>query len=191
MFSRGVAQLNTIRANYETFWPILSERYNQRFAQQYGMLMGSSLALEQDKPVTTSQAIGEVDMLDLSDNKESVYETDETSCLDFLLDTVINLDSASGRIQRKIIECLQERKKNIANYNDSLIRLGIVPEGDFMYVACKDPQLQKIFKDTKWLSGWSKSLARIDGAEKNVQKKVLGKNARYVKIPISFIDATE
>jgi len=178
-------------ANIELFWRILSDRYSQRFSQQYGTLLGGFALLEKEGQCNKEEAETIIDMCDLSENSVEVEETDELECIDFLMGKVIRVELQSGHAERSVLEVLQHHKKmehiGIDIWTDSIIRLGIVPRDGFLFVYCRHPELEKIFKTTRWVGGWSKSMARIPDAVNNVQVKILGKNVRCVKIPFDKI----
>ena len=191
LISRAYHFKNAMLANIELLTSILADRYSQRFAQQYGTLLAGYALLEKDGELNGEEAEYIIDGCELAENVIEVEETDETECIDFLLSKVVQVELMHGHAHRSISEVITQWQKShisgVDNWVDSIIRLGIVPRDEWLYVCSKHPELDKIFKNTRWIGGWAKSLARIPDAENHVQTKILGKNKRCVRVPFDRI----
>lgn len=188
LFSRSVRMLPTILANRDRFSEVLSERYNSRFGQQYGALLAGYAALISDSILTVEQAEHIVDKLSLTEETDVVHERDELDCVDFLLKKVVRVDLLSdGMADRSIAEVIQGARfgQGVSQtYQDALVRMGLKVEGTHLWVANNHPELQKLFKNTKWTTGWKKPLSRVEGAEHSKLIRFGSLVSRAVGIPL-------
>lgn len=190
LFSRAVSLFDVLEANRKLFWKVLSDKYEARFGQQYGTLLAGYALLESDRVLSIEEVEFICDTTDFKETRLELEESDEGDCLTFLLDKVITVDAPQGRSENSISSMVEASARNLPDDLSfvNLRKIGIIVRDNNLFVANKHPSLSQIFKGTKWCNGWSKSLARVKGAEK---KPIMhfGKynKHRCVRIPIASL----
>jgi putative DNA primase/helicase len=188
LFSRMVRMLPAIQENIETFHTALSNRYNARFGQQYGTLMAGYAALINDHPISFEAAELLVKRLDLTTEAQVVDEKDEVGCINHLMNTKVPVDlGALGRSERSIGELIRlaQTGGDQVVYQNVLGRIGMKIYEHSLCLANDHTELNKLFRWTKWTSGWRKSLERIPGAhtpDKSI--RFCGTKMRHLAIPL-------
>lgn len=188
LFARMINMLPTLLESYNTLSRALAGVVNQRFGQQYGMLLAGWYSLLVDCAISEHTAKELVAELDFSESKlETDEETDELGALNFLLSSHVTVQDSYGNrktatIGRIITEGNSTHLRELVNY-------GILVEHDTISVANSHAALKKaVFAHTRWAENWSYSLERITGAKKD-RKRIGTPNAiRCTSIPCSKIE---
>lgn len=195
LFGRTYKNFSTLQANIALLFTELSRLFNARFAQQYSALVAGYALLKSDEPCT-AEILKEFEFKEM---KPQETDSDEYSCLGHLMDSLINVEvGTSGmRHERTVQECVETIMKladNSENYGVALRRYGlkVSEDGAFLYVAQNNPLLKKLFSNTKWINGWSKSLSRLRKAVNGVTIRIEQKIYKSTKIPmIEILDFEE
>lgn len=185
LFARLLKNFSVTLQNCETFEKIISEKFNARFAQQYGILLAGYAALTCETVLNRETAEQIVAMLKFADQKYSMEEKDEEHCLDWLLSQVISVNGSAGREDRSIQDLVRTEETWSAVLEMYGIRVG-ERKGDTVtiYVANNHPKLKHFYERTRWQAGWGATLLRLPGAERD-RIRFCGGNSRHaVKIPI-------
>lgn len=192
LFARTYKNIDVLRANIELLSRLIGDKYNQRFGQQYGAIFAGYSLLNTTKKLDKKTAMAMVAGADLSDFTDTINDTDEIECEDHLLNSLIRVETAGGFRDYKISSIITEALDDSVVsakwfFVKALADRGILIDGGHIFISQKNPELAKIFKNTKWVAGWSKSLSRIKGAENSIQKKIDKRNVRCTKIPLVHI----
>lgn len=190
LFSRMIKMTPIVLQSYEVAADALSNVVNQRFGQQYGMLIAGWYALMSDTPLTDKIAIDLVEELGFAEERDEVNEsTDERDCFSHLCTTKVTVqDQCGSRFEKTVGEIL----KGGAWFEvESLKSYGILsePNEDYIYIANEHASLRKyIFARTRWELCWRKSLLRLPDAGPSRHRWFGGKQSRSVKIPKSLLN---
>src|SRR5690554_3490230 len=185
--------LPTIRENASTFATAVAEELgDQRIGDQIGALLAGWYALIRRDQVTLSEARNLIRQLDFSDAEEAEQASDEESCLNRILQSQVCFDTSEGQKQRSIgelVDCAAGRGKIDGMYavdaNAVLGRYGLRVEGNYLDVANKHAELQKLLRDSPWAAGWRTILGRIEGAGPRPEPvRFAGVVSRVTRIPI-------
>jgi putative DNA primase/helicase len=156
-FARTFSLLPVLQANIDVLWNTLRTRYTARIGQQYGALLAGYWLLEHDTPISEEDSHRLINSLSLDEVKAQIQDKEESECLEYLLDKLVSVDHGATK---SIGELLQ------GDNEDILARYGVRNDEKHIWIATKNTELLRIFKGTRWESGWGKSLARIAGSEK-------------------------
>jgi len=191
--ARIYRMLPTIRENASTFATAVAEELgDQRIGDQIGALLAGWYALIRRDQVTLSEARNLIRQLDFSDAEEAEQASDEESCLNRILQSQVRFDTSEGQKQRSIgelVDCAAGRGKIDGMYavdaNAVLGRYGLRVEGNYLDVANKHAELQKLLRDSPWAAGWRTILGRIEGAGPRPEPvRFAGVVSRVTRIPI-------
>lgn len=196
-FSRNFNLLPVLRKNIEVFWDVLRDDYSARIGQQYGTLLAGYWLIEHDEVIAKEEAKKVCSELDLQDARLISNDREETECIEWLIRKNVRLSLSSGIEEKSFSEMIVgtwhlELEGEFATkaYIGHLERYGIRIEEGSLYIAQRHPELFKVFRGTRWASGWSKSMARIKGAENNVNMRIGGPTTKCTKIPLDEIFGT-
>lgn len=185
---RTVELWNVIVNNTAVFQKILGDKFNQRFGQQHSGLLAGYVSLLTDQVLTTEEAEKIVNEFDWSEEKRSIEEREDQEIEDFLLHTVVTIQTNTGKEENTIWELIKNTRES------DLKRIGLKVELDveegknktYLAIAKNNPELKKIFRDTKWLNCWLVIFKRRPGA-KDGKTRFGGQNPVHcVKIPIEL-----
>lgn len=190
MFSRSVHKVDLVSKNRDVFYDVLHEKYNGRFADQYGTLLAGYFAAVDDTPVSRDLAIWAVDeFIKLDDQADETSSHDERDCLNHLLASTVRHGDGTTVTIGELIERHQSLKepsliKGDAN-QDTLMRYGVkVISQNVIAVQYSNPELAKIYRGQKWMGGWAAVLRRLEGAESGKNFMFHGVQKKCVKIKL-------
>jgi putative DNA primase/helicase len=188
LFTRTYKNWHVFEQSRKAIFEAITHKYNSRFAQQYSPLLAGYYLTKQLDPVGAEV----IEHFNLDKAHKSTDEKDEEQCLDHLLTSIMSVEFDSGikheRTFHEAFQCISVVKNSDApRYEEALLRYGIKIKENEIYIAQGTPLLKAVFKGTKWANGWSKSLARIPGAQNSQQLSMDGRNLRAVKIPLDSI----
>lgn len=176
-FSRTLRLMPVLQETINIFWDVLRRKHSARIGQQYGALISGAWIARNDTVVTKEEAQAVCDKLELGDAKQNLVNREEIECLEHLCNSLIFMEGGTRRSIRELIE---------TEATAMLGRYGILRDEDRVYVASSHAEIKKLFKDTRWASGWGKSLARLQGAEKK-SKYIGGKTIYSVGFPLDLV----
>jgi putative DNA primase/helicase len=178
LLARSVTLLPIIRQNAETFSEAISLHLgDRRLGDQLGTLLSGAYSLHSDKIITREQAAEYVQRQEWGIEQEQIVERDEVRLLTQITQARIRISPGNGssiecNVGRLISAALQRDPTIVAETADLELRqLGIRP--DFrknipgVLISNQHPSIKGMLTDTPWATGWSRVLARIDGAEAN------------------------
>lgn len=194
--ARAYRMMPVIRANAKTFARAVAEALgSQRIGDQMGTLIAGAYGLRSAQEISLDDARSWVSKIDFSDAKEAESASDEESCLQRIMQSQIRFDSERGSMLRSVGEVVAAATGETpmgglfqADANDVLKRYGLMVEGNFLVVANKHAELEKLLQGTPWAAGWKRILSRIDGASVKFEPvRFAGTKSRAVKIPLDFL----
>jgi len=197
MRARAYQLMPVIRTNAKTFARAVAEVLgSQRIGDQVGTLIAGACAYHRSDEISLDDARKWVSEMDFSDAKEAEQVSDESACLQRILQSQVRFDSERGSLQRSIgevVDCARGAESMggmlAADCNDVLKRYGLAVEGSSLVVANKHSELEKLLHGTPWAAGWRRILGRIEGACPTPNPyRFAGTQSRSVRIPISFIE---
>lgn len=190
-YSRIFALWPVFVSNRDILFKEIAKRYSSRLAQQYAPLLSGFQILQSQKELDEVQAKLIVDDTDLEFKYKEADENDETECLRHLLtknihiNGGINTDTTIFEMAKNSLESLHQQSEWVA----SLKRHGIVIKDNALVIANNHSAINSIFKGTKWMGFYQRSLLRIKGADSNNNKPVWigGGSSKVVRIPLTVI----
>lgn len=203
LLARSVGLLAVIRQNAETFAiAVASKLGTRRLGDQLGTLLAGAYSLHSTGVVTAEQATEYLGRQDWGDAVSTDAQRDEDRLLSYLTAhrarvslgngpaievTIGRLLTAAFGADEKIPTDLADR-----DLRDYGIRVhGHKPFG--VWVSTNHPTLGKSLINTPWSANWSRTLARLPGAE-SVQKTIrfgLGHQSKAVWVPLNTLDPGE
>jgi putative DNA primase/helicase len=190
LFSRTLKMMPVLQKNCEILLGVLGKRHNMRTGQQYGALLAGYFSLTSDSVITQGEAESLCNALELTlSREESASDQDERECLNFLMEKVISTQSGLERVERSIAELIIMNTYSPSTYLDSLQRIGIVVEKDFVCIATKHRAICDFYGKSRWSSNYAKPLSRLPGTQNNKGKwfSLLNKAVKCICIPLSEI----
>ncbi len=184
LFVRSLKILPAILASYDVLRKELASKVGARFGQQYGMLLAGYWSLKSTDPITHSESRGLLAAMDLDEEKVEAKVTDEIELLGFIKTTAIRGEHSPKLIQQMIIGASQPMP--VPKDVEILETVGIRVMDEFVAIASQHTELRKLLRDTKWQNCWSKSLSRLDGAQKNSPVRIGGGVTKCTKIPVTY-----
>jgi putative DNA primase/helicase len=170
--ARSIAMIPTIRANSQTFAAAVADRIgNRRAGDQIGPLLAGAYSLSSDNLITPARAREYVASQDWTDQSGADIESDESRCLNMILQHIVRLPQ--GEIS--IAELLEGLKQSIednardsaiplkTDYDDTLKRHGIKYDHDeaLIYISDSHQGIRRILHGSSWEKSWARILKRI------------------------------
>ncbi len=177
--SRTFRLLPELKATADIFWDILRRKHSARIGQQFGTLLAGAWIAEHSEVIDKEQAEAWCSTIKLEEAK--AVHREEVECLDLLMNSLIFMPGGTKQSVRELVS---------GDLTATLNRHGLICEDKTLWVASNHPEIKRIFKDTRWAAGWSKSLARLEGAVKKSKYFVVadkGKAAHAVGVPLGLI----
>jgi putative DNA primase/helicase len=188
-YSRSIHKLPLILENFKRCYRFLEKEVDGRFADQYGSLMAGYLSSVSDVPISENDDDEFAKLFfdfGLDMERKEIANHDEDDCLEHLLNFKITENNNTYTIIQ-LVEYLNDEKlmdNEKTKYENTLSHYGIKVKDNNMYVSIKNPQLQNLFKDSKWPHGWGSALLRLPGARK--ETVWIHKTVKSVAVPISW-----
>jgi putative DNA primase/helicase len=193
LHARMIALIPTIRDNSETFASAAAKHIgSQRMGDQLGALLAGAYALHSDKIISRKDADAWVAKQDWAEQQAIQDMPDEMLCLQRILQHVIRVPEASGRIAElsvaEMIQCAGSSLDPDSDpYRMNLLRLGIRPEKDSVIIANNHSGIENILSGTPW-HDWGRILKRLPGARSTSQPiRFAGIQARATIVPMEVI----
>lgn len=168
--ARTLGMLPQLIAAIEVFAKVASKELGgQRLADQVAPLLAGAWVLCSDLPPTAAQAEKFMRSQDWSEEMHLDEERDEVQCLNYILETQLEIEHEHGRVRRTIGEMLEKCIKGGAGHtvydiSDRLLRCGIKVEGSTYTISNTSKEVRQILRGTQWEKNYAKVLQRVDGA---------------------------
>lgn len=192
--ARSIHMVPTIRANAATFAAAGAEVIgSQRLGDQIGALLAGAYSLYQDDAITPDVARAWVAEQDWSEQRSVHDSTDESRCLQRILEHVVRVQAEHFMGDRSVSELIligvgkKEDKIKPREAQEHLARIGIraVDADAHFTVASSHGALERILSGTAWVKGWPRLLRRLAGATATAAAVRFGSiRARGVEIPL-------
>lgn len=199
LHARAIHLIPVIRRNARIFSDAGSTVLGtQRLGDQIGTLLAGAYALHSQKEITPAEATKWLEAQDWSEETQLGEQSDQQSCLSFILESVLRVQGGAGPMDRTIGELIQiatwrrsEHEFNPTDASDALKRIGLRLSETMkhLYVSNNAKSLKKLLGETAWASSWNRTLARLPGAKPH-EKPVRfagGVQSRAVEIPLSVV----
>lgn len=188
LFSRQVQQIDKIIKNYELISDSLAGAVNQRFGQQWGMLLAGWYSLTSDEVITKEAADSIPEDLGLIDEKEQAKITDELECLNHIMAHRLRIYGDVGgdkrsSVDKAVITIIEDGLKPEL---DQLRDCGIIVDDNSIYISSNHSYLRDVvFRGQRWQHNFYQTLIRIPKAEKSDSaRRFKGHVSKSVKIPL-------
>lgn len=169
IFSRTIQMAPIILHNIKIFQSAFVEcGASQRVGQQYGTLCAGWYSLTSDSKITAESAVEFVKLIDLKAEDSISSYKDQEECLHFLLNTFIPWENMRLLVL-DMIRDYENKKKDLERY-------GIRMCGPDLFVSAINPQVDRLFEESKWGRSWKQVLRRLHGVKRE-------HTARINKIP--------
>lgn len=200
--ARAVHMIPVIRQNATTFSEAAAIALkSRRMGDQIGTLLAGVYALYSSKPISREEALAWINKQKWDDVAEVADGRDETGCVSYMLAYQLRVDGEKGAVQRSIGELIERAARHGGAADDyqvgcndaktTLARHGIRVEGDgnmaVIAFANEHRELRRILSGTQWEASYSRTLSRINGADKLKPSKFGAVTARGVRLPITAI----
>lgn len=199
LHARAIHLIPVIRQNARIFSDASSAVLGtKRLGDQIGTLLAGAYALHSQGEITPADATKWLEAQDWSEETQLEEQSDQQSCLSFILESVQRVQGKSGPCERTIgelIEIVTWRRNDDAldatDAHDALKRIGLRLSDvmQHLYVSNNAKALKKMLGETAWASSWNRTLARLPGAKPH-EKPVRfagGVQSRAVEIPITVL----
>ncbi len=191
LFARTVRMIPVLLDNFKKIKIAMAKTANQRFGDQYGMLLAGYSILLQDEPINEAQANLLASHIKLEEERDNVKVADHDDCLTQLLTKKVSLEINMIRHEYSMSRAVKDAI-NDDRVNEALQILGIRVKSDSVAICVKHTELESLaYRGTRWTNNWANSLSRLIGTEKNKAVWMAGKNQKCVIIPMSFFYSNE
>lgn len=186
-FSRMVHSFDRLIRNIEVMRRVIAPELTARGAQQFGALLGGYYTFIEDGELTDERAKELYLKAEAKEIREyGRQDAEEMECWNYLRQSIISYQDTAG-IHSETIGTLM----NMASSDEKVCRIledrGILGTGSTIFISNTNPQLEKIFSNSKWdQKRWSQILKRLPGAEE--KRRRLSRVLNYcVSLPVSLI----
>lgn len=196
--SRTIKLLPVILKNAETFANAgAAELGTQRMGDQIGSLLAGVYSLYKSKEITYQEAVEWIRQRDWSDEKGLEGSNDEVRLLSYLLEQIVEVDTASYKHKRTVGELVLNAAGNIndgaisqGDADTNIRRLGFkIDNSDFMnpalVISNNSVWIQKMLAGTAWPENHHTILCRMRDARK-VESTQFSPGVRQRGVAIPF-----
>jgi putative DNA primase/helicase len=198
--ARSISMIPVIRANYEVFLKIASEKFgSSRYGNQIGALLAGAQSLRSDRVISVEEAQEWFNSRDWDMQRDKIKNNDEKNCLSIILDSLIKINTAEGVREYSISELLHRCKFGISDgftisdaddhEHDALKRRGIRLDDSKQYIciACRHSEIKSMLEKTAWSKTYAGILENIPGHISNKSCRFVGEVKKAIFIPWSFV----
>ena len=170
LLARIVGMVPTIQTNIRTFVRVAAVHFgNQRLGDQYGTLLAGCYALWNDGEATEEQAKELIGRFDWTTYTEEAEDDQSAACLSSILQAQVRVDQDRGAVTATLGELVAVVERGGGSFapiaaEAALLRHGVKIEGRRLIIANQSDALERLLRDTRWASGWGKTLKRMPGA---------------------------
>lgn len=169
-WSRSVYSYSRWKQNLKILHPILMNRVNARYADQYGSLMAGYYAAIMDHPITIEEAniSASEDFISIETETKS-EQTNEENCLNYILNLKI-VDAGKSFTVMGLIEHFKNAttEEQSMFFQTTLMNHGFKIVKDDLHIRTVHPTLKSLMRESDWPINWGRSLKRINQAESGV-----------------------
>lgn len=188
LFKRQIQNVQIVMENFELLSERLARIVNQRYGQQYGMLLAGYASLCKDTTITPQEADALIQELKI-EREQADIEPDELSCLNWLLDYTTTFYADVGgekrvNVRKSINQVIQDQDSGEI---EQLKSIGVWISEDYkhIYIANKHAILTKsVYGGTRWENCFCQTLRRLPGAMVALPKRFGTRTYRPLKIPL-------
>ena len=198
--ARAIKMVPVIRANARTFAAAGAAVIgSQRLGDQVGALLAGCYSLYNNGEISVADATAWLLKQDWSEQQTLQESTDETLCLNKILEFIVRAQTSKGPAERSIAELIEiaANKRDDAvtqpDAMDLLLRLGIRVdrenyEEDAFVIAGSHTGIARILADTAWARDWKRILRRVKGAwATQGAVRFAGVQCRGTAIPLKLV----
>jgi len=187
--ARTIFMIPTILENFKQFARAGLQVFGSaRMADQIGMLLAGAYSLHSNGLISYDAALEWMKQHSWSEQKRINEETQESVCLQLILQQTCQVKSTTEIKELSIGEMINEYAKgdnpSLADAcNKALLRVGIRVDSDYIYIANRHPWLQDRLQK-RGIVSWRTILSRIPGA--SVTEKAIrfgGSVSKAIGIP--------
>ena len=192
--SRTYHGIPIIRKNAKVLAQAVAEKLgSQRMGDQVGTLLAGAFSLYDMSEYSLDHARTLIADLDFNEATEAEEVSDETNCLNVILQRQVRVDlDGMGSVTRSLGELVDvARGEGVigslsrGEAGDTLSRHGLQVLDGKLCVANTHAELAKTLRDSPWSTGHRRMLLRVDGAEAGPKPiRFAGSISRYVSLPI-------
>ena len=168
---------------------------SKRMGDQVGAMLAGAYSLSSSSVINLEDAIEWVKNKDWSEEKGLELTKDEWQLWNTITSHILRVEADHGFRERNIGELIKlaggystDSAILTENADNVLRRMGILVNGNGIYISNTSPELKKIIKNTNWAHNHNKILERLPGSEKmDARRFTPGHNARCVALPIELV----
>ncbi len=201
--ARTLSLIPVILENSMIFSRVIAEKFcDQRIGDQFGALLAGAYSLVSDNAITQEKAREWVEQQDWAEQAGLECDTDESMCLNRILEHVLTFITSTGeRKEFSISEMLFSYEKHNDDYKKALERIGIKIEykydpdklknNQFIIISDSHAGIRRILSNEPWERNWGRILKRLPGAENKISARFNGAFHRATSIPFETIFSDE
>ena len=165
---------------------------SRRLGDQVGALLAGAYSLISDEPPTPQLARELVEAQDMTQQVEIRSASDEFGLLSHMLEAVVPVAGAHGRVDRSLASLVRECRDAIESQGaiqeprdsaDALALVGVKATPRGLVVANSHRGVRKLLEGTHWGKDWARVLRRIRGAEASGVVRIGDVVARATTVP--------
>lgn len=194
LIARTLANLPTLLANSEIFTDAAADvLVSRRAADQIGPMLAGLYLLTSTKRVDYETAVKWIRKHDWTQHTAIAEQSDPERLITHLCTSIVKYNGremAVGELVSRAHHALREYEGD-QHYSAFLRSIGIWVRPDGVLFANKSPPIERLLKDTAWVS-WSRTLKSIEGSEyMDPLKFSTGLMSRSVLVPLSAFGIEE
>lgn len=167
----------------------IAARHSRRTAQQYGILLAGYWQLLNDASINDSQAEELIQKANLhvADHEEANDAKDEVQAIERLFSSTIELTVRDNRQRMSVGEAIH-LAQNDGAVRIELRRMGMDRDDHAIYVSTRNPEVLKLFADTKWeAGGHANALLRLSPQAERLRYRFERMQLMAVRVPLAAI----
>lgn len=201
-FARACLNIHNIIACSKIIKPLIARQQDSRAGDQLGTLLAGYWMATNDHVIPEDDAKRLVEdyftLAKTFDSREEI--SDEEACFTYLLTQRVSLADLNGSIAQAItksLEVMKQVERSVLMKDawqtkiiNELISYGIKIKGDRFFIANRNAELSKLYRDSKWCSGnWGDALKKLPDAQVVSTGTFGGRgtHSRSVSFPLSIL----
>jgi putative DNA primase/helicase len=194
--ARTFKLMPTIIENTKTFADAAAHVIgSKRMGDQVGAMLAGAYSLSSTNVINLEDAIEWVKKKDWSEEKGLELTKDEWQLWNTITSHILRVESEHGFKERNVGELIKlaggyttDKAVLMEDADSVLRRMGILVNGNGIYISNTSPELKKIIRNTNWAHNHNKILERLPNSEKMEARRFTpGHNARCVAVPIELV----
>ena len=185
--ARVLKNLPVLLANIEAASAAVAEVLgDQRAGDQLGALLAGAFLWTEPRAINVDSMRDWLARQDLSSERMAADASDEETLVGVLLGAILKLDGSVTRTVFELAEICNGRGKDETVWpdkaNDTLLRHGFKPDGDWLLVSDSHVEIRGILAGTQFARNHARTLMRLEGAESVKSVRFKGPVQRATKI---------